>query len=364
MQDQTDNRRVVPDRTRKGWTAETLDRLGVVNRGGPLFVLPNGEKLYDDGRDKKVIAASGKPRTMWPDPEDQPGDVLLVVEGRADAISAAELGYPVVSVPNAGYGFNPGEAERIMAGRHRVYSVADCDEPGRAGARRRAIDLAEFGPAFFVDLAPDRDDKWDLGDVLARALSMDAVGGVKLARYFIDTKLDDAEHVVGASDDDPPGDDAPTGRAPWPEALAAPAFYGLAGTFARTVAPHSEADPAGLMIQFVAIFGCIAGTQAGWKVDGAFHPGRLWPLVVGDTSRGRKGTATSRVREVIELAAPGFWSEHARAGLESGQGVVWHVRDPIRKRRKPRKGETVDADSGGWSPRLACSASPLIRHRD
>lgn len=53
MQDQTDNRRVVPDRTRKGWTAETLDRLGVVNRGGPLFVLPNGEKLYDDGRDKK-----------------------------------------------------------------------------------------------------------------------------------------------------------------------------------------------------------------------------------------------------------------------------------------------------------------------
>ena len=238
------------DRTRRGWTPAKLERLGVVHRGGPMFELPNREKLYDDGRKEKVIAASGKPRKIWPDPEDQPGDVVFVVEGRADAITAAELGYPVVSVPNAGYRFKAGEAERIMARRHRVYVIADCDEPGRKGARRWAHDLAEHGAAFLVDLAPEKDDGWDLGDVFANALRIDPAGAVDLARYFIDARLEKADHVFAASDDDTPLPDASSrehdpasGCAPWPAPLHDDAFHGIAGDFVRTIEPHSEADP-------------------------------------------------------------------------------------------------------------------------
>ena len=47
----------------------------------------------------------------------------------------------------------------------------------------------------------------------------------------------------------------------WPASLAADAFHGLAGTFVRTVEPHSEADPAALLLQFLVAFGSAAGRE-------------------------------------------------------------------------------------------------------
>src|SRR5438128_2157582 len=52
---------------------------------------------------------------------------------------------------------------------------------------------------------------------------------------------------------------AAKGFAPAPEPLRAAAFHGLAGEFVRAVDPHTEADPAAMLTQFLAAFGNACG---------------------------------------------------------------------------------------------------------
>ena len=49
-------------------------------------------------------------------------------------------------------------------------------------------------------------------------------------------------------------------KAPWP-VLPCAALHGLAGDVVRTIGPHSEADPAAILIQTLAAVGNIIGPQ-------------------------------------------------------------------------------------------------------
>ena len=49
---------------------------------------------------------------------------------------------------------------------------------------------------------------------------------------------------------------------PWPESLDGDALSGLAGDVVRLIEPHSEADPAALLVQFLIAFGNAAGRAA------------------------------------------------------------------------------------------------------
>jgi hypothetical protein len=154
--------------TRKGWSGPTLHALGV-SLDGDRWVIPTeaGPLRYaDDGRKPKMLAASGTTRALWPSPEDIEGPVLVVVEGEPDAISATELGYPTVALPGAGK-FDPSWPARLVAGRRRVVLIGDCDEVGRARMRSVAEQVTKFGGnAYVIDLAPERSDGYDLGDML------------------------------------------------------------------------------------------------------------------------------------------------------------------------------------------------------
>jgi len=79
--------------------------------------------------------------------------------------------------------------------------------------------------------------------------------------------------------------------APWPQPLAEEAFYGLAGDIVRTIKPHTEADPAALMIQLLATFGNVVGRKAHFMVEATPHHLNLFAVVVGDTAKSRKGTS-------------------------------------------------------------------------
>ncbi len=48
---------------------------------------------------------------------------------------------------------------------------------------------------------------------------------------------------------------------PWPGPLATEALRGLAGEIVRVIEPHSEADPAALLIQFLTAFGNAVGSR-------------------------------------------------------------------------------------------------------
>jgi hypothetical protein len=134
----------------------------------------------------------------------------------------------------------------------------------------------------------------------------------------------------------------------WPQPLAPDAHHGLVGEFVRTIEPHSEADPAALLISYLVAFGNAVGRGPGVQVEGDFHGPNFNVIVVGDTSKGRKGTAWSRVRQVLERADPDWASARIASGLSSGEGVIVAVRDPIVTRRRPRNKEEREQAADGY----------------
>ncbi|MCX6020317.1 MAG: hypothetical protein NTZ05_01025, partial [Chloroflexi bacterium] len=59
------------------------------------------------------------------------------------------------------------------------------------------------------------------------------------------------------------------------------------------------------------------------------HPLRFWPVLVGPTSKGRKGTSFDPPATLMRLAAPEWADQNIASGLSSGEGLIWAVRDPI-----------------------------------
>jgi hypothetical protein len=62
-------------------------------------------------------------------------------------------------------------------------------------------------------------------------------------------------------------------------------------------------------------------------------------MVVGETAKGRKGTAWNHVKQILHRADPFWGSELNQSGLASGEGVIHHVRDP-------REQKVSDAKNG------------------
>src|SRR5215211_3582025 len=83
----------------------------------------------------------------------------------------------------------------------------------------------------------------------------------------------------------------------------------------------------------------------------------LFAVLVGVSSKGRKGTSWGRVLQLFELAAPD-WIPRVQSGLSSGEGLIWAVRDavekqqPIKERKQITRYERVVVDEGVEDKRL------------
>ena len=112
----------------------------------------------------------------------------------------------------------------------------------------------------------------------------------------------------------------------WP-VLEDAALHGLAGRVVRTLAPESEADPAGLLLSFLVGFGNLTGLRPHAVAGSAPHPARLYVVLVGDSSRARKGTSWAEASRPLATAVAD-WREHCEvSGLSSGEGLISEVRD-------------------------------------
>jgi hypothetical protein len=149
-----------------------------------------------------------------------------------------------------------------------------------------------------------------------------------------------------------------SGRNEWPEPLAREAFHGLVGDFVRTVEPYTEADAAGLLVQMLVGFGNLIGRSAHFRVEAAQHYGNLFCVLVGESSKSRKGTSWSHVRPILHSIDERWTDACIQTGLSSGEGLIWAVRDRIERRDVVKdKGrvvdyETVIADEGVSDKRL------------
>ena len=154
----------------------------------------------------------------------------------------------------------------------------------------------------------------------------------------------------------------------WPEPLGEAAFHGLAGDVVRAFAPHTEADLVAILLQFLAAFGNAAGRGSYLIVEGDRHPPQTWPVLVGKSSKARKGVSWGRTRRLFEQAAPEWERERIVSGLSSGEGLICAVRDPIKTLVTDKKSgiqNELETDAGVDDKRLLVLesefASPL-RH--
>jgi hypothetical protein len=152
---------------------------------------------------------------------------------------------------------------------------------------------------------------------------------------------------------EPPTPDPP----PWPAPPAEEAFYGLAGRIVRAIEPSTEADSAALLIQTLIAFGSMAGRSAHFRVEASRHFTNEFAVLVGKTSKSRKGTSWERIFRLMEQVDAQWSQEQVASGVSSGEGMLWAIRDPICKPERIRENgsvryEVVEADPGVDDKRL------------
>ena len=135
----------------------------------------------------------------------------------------------------------------------------------------------------------------------------------------------------------------------WPVLEKEIAYHGVIGDLARLIEPETESDPAAILFQILAFAGCCLGRYAFYPVEGDRHHTNLNIVLVGQSSKGRKGTSLGQVRRAFNLADKQFADDCIQSGLSSGEGLIWAVRDA--------SGDGPDDDHGVFDKRLLVAES-------
>lgn len=136
---------------------------------------------------------------------------------------------------------------------------------------------------------------------------------------------------------------------PWPT-MPPEALHGPLGRISEALAPHTEADPVGILASLLVYFAAAVGPSPHFRLSGNSHSARINVLVVGDSARARKGSAEGMARWVMRTADPAIATDRRANGLNSGEGLIEAVRDP--RWRKGKNGEDVLEDGGVDDKRL------------
>lgn len=135
----------------------------------------------------------------------------------------------------------------------------------------------------------------------------------------------------------------------WPQ-LDAAALSGLTGDIVNSLAPFTEADKVTLLVHILSEFSCIIGRGPHIRLDGDYVPLSFWPVVVGDTSKSRKGSGAKRIKRLFQAVDP-TWTRGRHSGsLSSGEGLIYAVRDA--EWGVNAKGEEILRDEGIVDKRL------------
>jgi hypothetical protein len=148
---------------------------------------------------------------------------------------------------------------------------------------------------------------------------------------------DEVRRRIGLAPTDNQASAAPT-EPQWPT-MGDAAYYGLAGDVVRAIEPHSESDPVAILIQFLTGAGNIIGRCPYYQVEGTRHHPSLFTVLVGESSKARKGTSWDRLFGILKIADDRWFSERVKGGLSSGEGLINEVRDEVQK---------WNAKDGGW----------------
>lgn len=144
-----------------------------------------------------------------------------------------------------------------------------------------------------------------------------------------------------ASNDESSDPGTPTLPA-WPK-LDERALHGIAGRYVRLLDPNTEADPTGILVQFLVMFGNVIGRGAHFKVEADEHHLNLYTVLVGASAKGRKGVSAGQAKRLFESIDTSWCSERVQHGLSSGEGLIHGVRDAVTRAESVRaRGRVTD----------------------
>ena len=149
----------------------------------------------------------------------------------------------------------------------------------------------------------------------------------------------------------------------WPDDMDSDAHHGLIGEIVKTIAPHSEADSNGLLVQLLVAVGNCIGPSPYCRVESTKHKTNLYAVLVDKTAKARKGTSWNWVPKVISMADD-HWHECLATGMSSGEGVIDQVKDDDIEKQDRRlmvvEGEFAQALK--VSKREGNTLSPVMRN--
>jgi len=103
----------------------------------------------------------------------------------------------------------------------------------------------------------------------------------------------------------------------WPASPGGCAYHGLLGEIVKRLEPETEADPVAILSQLLVAFGTAVGRGAWFEIEATCHHPHEFLLLVGESSRSRKGSSWDHVRKLICEADPTI-AQRILTGLASG----------------------------------------------
>jgi len=112
-----------------------------------------------------------------------------------------------------------------------------------------------------------------------------------------------------------------------PPCLADLSFFGFAGQIVALIEPHTETHPAALLVQLLVGFGNMVGRGPYVLTERDRQHPNLFCVIVGDSSRGRKGTSWGHVKALLSQVDSIWSDQRIMSGLASGEGVIAELAD-------------------------------------
>lgn len=111
---------------------------------------------------------------------------------------------------------------------------------------------------------------------------------------------------------------------------------GLTNEIISEIHPLVESNKESLLIQLLTCFGNCIGRKPHFKAAADKHFTNLFVLLVGKSSRGRKGQSLNMIKNLFEEVDSAWTRSNIAKGLSSSEGLVFRLKDEI----------FHDADSG------------------
>jgi hypothetical protein len=113
----------------------------------------------------------------------------------------------------------------------------------------------------------------------------------------------------------------------WPAPPGEAVFHGPAGEFVLRTEPHTESHPMALLSQFLVAFGTASGNSAHYAVEASRHHSNEFIVLVGPSSKGRKGSSWDHVAALMREVDEPFVERCIASGMSSGEGLIAEVAD-------------------------------------